>query len=178
MTDLRITDPVDQAMVQDMGGPLGDTPPLPEPTPTLDDATIALLKRYGFNHVPTVEELREVKARRQAEVRDEVLFQADRKNWCDEGTRQVCANLRLPRPGSKEQHKVTYRVTMVMEIGLHTYTDRGALAYLVNGKMFPVEGKSFRGHGTATNVVVENVAVDGTPFELTDDLRKELSNDQ
>ena len=58
MTDLRIADPVDQAMVADMGGGT--------PAPTLTAEQIDMLRKLGFDHVPTVEELREAKARRQA----------------------------------------------------------------------------------------------------------------
>lgn len=174
MTDLRITDPVDQAMIRD----IESDRPTGAPRPMLTDEQIEALKRLGFDHVPTVDELAERKAQRQAEVRDEVLFQADRKYWCDDGTRKVCANLRIARPGGKTERKVTYRVTMDVEVRAHTWTERGALAYAINSNLLPTDGGSYggTGTGTATNVVIEGLAVDGTPFELTDDLRKEMTH--
>ena len=162
MTDLRIADPVDQAMVADMGGGT--------PAPTLTAEQIDMLRKLGFDHVPTVEELREAKARRQAEVREEVLFQADRKHWCEDGTRTVCANLRLARPGKET-------VTMELEVDMLTWTDRGALATAINSRILPVEGPNSGGMARYTNVSITDLTVGGTPYELTEDLRKELTVD-
>lgn len=173
MTTTRFDPELDEALDLEE---YGDDPTL-EPTPEVDPAIVELLKRHGFDHVPAEEELREYKARRQAEVREEVLFQADRRNWCDDGTRKVCANLRIPRPGPRETHEVTFRVTMDLTIPISAWTARGALARAYNGYNIPVEGREWHASShRATNVVMENLMVDGQPTELTEDLRRELTD--
>lgn len=141
-----------------------------------------LLKRYGFDHVPAAEELQEILPRRRAEVREEVLFQADLRNWCEDGTRAVCANLRVARPGDQKYRRVTYQVTMDVEIVQSTWTERGALARALAHGGIPTEGSSPYSipaySGGVRNVVITNLTVDGTTYELTDDLRKELTDEQ
>lgn len=169
MTDLRIADTIHRAMVADMEG----TEAVPAPTLTAEQ--IDMLRKLGFDHVPTEQELREAKARRQAEVRDEVLFQADRKGWCEDGTRQVLANLRLQRPGDRGTHKIIARVTMDVEVDVAAWTERGALASAIRYRQLPTEmdqtGLRY------LNVTHEGLTVDGNPYELTEDLRRELSSD-
>lgn len=164
MTDLRITDEVDRDMVRDMSGPT-------EPqTPELDAETIALLQKYGFDHVPTADELREVKARRQAEIREEVLFQADRRNWCEDGTRKVCANLRIPRPGQREDRKITVKVSYEVELTVASYTDRGAVALALSSGYLPKEKNN--GRVAHRNIEYTGLEVNGTPAEVTPDMMR------
>lgn len=170
MTDIKNFDAAVERALREQ------TPPTPEPQ-ILTPEQIRTLTNLGFDHVPTVEELREAKARRQAQVREEVLFQADRRSWCEDGTRQVCANLRLQRPGSRVTHKVTYRVTMDVEIEIASWTDKGALAIGLNAARLPVDGRSYAVN-RVTNPVIENLTVNGTTYELTEDLRKELTSER
>jgi hypothetical protein len=166
MADLRITDEVDRDMVRDMGGP---TEPQ-TPTPELDAETIELLKKYGFDHVPTADELRDFKARRQAEIREEVLFQADRRNWCEDGTRKVCANLRVQRPGQREDRKITVQVTYEVELTVTSYTDRGAVALALSSGYLPVEKNNRR--LAQRNIEYVGLEVNGTPAEITPDMKR------
>lgn len=173
MTTTRFDPELDEALDLEE---YGDDPTL-EPTPEVDPAIVELLKRHGFDHVPAEEELREYKARRQAEVREEVLFQADRRNWCDDGTRKVCANLRIPRPGQRETHEITFQVTMDVTLTLNAYSAKGALARAYNGHLFPVEGRQWYPSATRTsNVTMGPLMVGGQPIELTEDLRRELTD--
>lgn len=162
MTDL-ISNP-DQQMI-----------PAPQdpPAPSIDDATKELLKRYGFDHVPTVEELRARKAQRQAEVRAEVLFQADRRNWCEDGTRTVCANLRLQRPGSREQRTIRATVSYEVELKVHSWTDKGSLTAAMHHNYLPTEAQNTRNRAFS-NITLANVTVNDQAIEWTDDLAKEL----
>lgn len=164
MADLRITDEVDRDMVRDMSGPT--EPQVPE----LDVETIALLQKYGFDHVPTADELREFKARRQAEIREEVLFQADRRNWCDDGTRKVCANLRIPRPGQREDRKVTVKVSYEIEVTISSYTDRGAVALALASGYLPKDRAN--GRTVYRDVEYIGLSVNGTPAEITPDMMR------
>lgn len=145
--------------------------------PALDEATINQLKALGFDHVPTVEEARERLQARRAEIRDEVLFQADRRGWCEEGTREVCAGLRLTRPGIKEARTVTVRFTTTMTYVANTWTDRGALAYAAANTYLPIVNgdRLARRVGGNGGVEVHEVKVNDTVIELTDELRGEIA---
>ena len=156
---------------------VADTERAVPPTPTLTAEQIDMLRKLGFDHVPTVEELAEAKTQRQAEVREEVLFQADRRGWCADGTRTVLANLRLQRPGDKAVHKIVARVEMDIEVDLRAWTERGALAYAVSANILPTAERSADGQVSYTNMSITGLKVGDTPYELTEDLRRELRND-
>ena len=167
-TEAAITDPVDRAMVLDMGGVSK-----PE-TPALDEATIKLLTELGFDHVPTIEEAKSALDARREFVRSEVLFQADRKQWCEDGTREVCANLRLRRPGSRTEKKVTVRATVEYTVHRLAYSDRGALHSAEKSGYLPV-GTRFAAGGLVSAEIHE-LKVDDTVIDLTDELRKEITD--
>lgn len=161
-------------LINDRRGPMSG-PDTPQPQGlelTLDPATIKLLKKYGFDRVPTIEELREVKARRQAEIREEVLFQADRRNWCDDGTRKVCANLRVQRPGEREERKITVKVAYEIEVTVTSYTDRGAVALALAGNYLPKEKNTNGGRVINRKIEYVDLEVNGTPAEITPDMMR------
>lgn len=143
-------------------------------TPALDEATIKLLTDLGFDHVPTVEEAKAALDARRKLIREEVLFQADRKHWCEEGTRAVCANLRLARPGSRVPHAVKVRATVEYTVQLTTYSAKGALFQAHGSGYLPV-GTRFVG-ADLHSAEIHGLTVDGEPIDLTDTLREEITN--
>ena len=194
MTDLRITDEVDQAMVRDMN----DVPeartrfldmaiqmaveaedekftqaPAPQP-PVVDEQTLKLLTDLGFDHVPTADEVKARLDARREEIRNEVLFQADRRDWCDDGTRQVCANLRLKRPGYRDEKKITIRATVEYTVDTLAYSDKGALLKVHKYGRLPL-GDQFAG-GRLASAEIHEVKIGDTAIELTDALWEEIRN--
>lgn len=150
--------------------------PTPEPeTPTLDEATVKLLTELGFDHVPTVEEAKAALEARRERVREEVLFQADRKGWCEDGTRQVCANLRVKRPGSREQRTITYRATVEVTREILSYSERGALALAKAHGYLPLGLGNFAG-GELVNTEIHEIKINDTVIDLTDELREAITN--
>lgn len=194
MTDLRITDEVDQAMVRDMESRLPGTPTMipplvvdtewtsdigeevetPAPAPVVDEQTLKLLADLGFDHIPTADEVKARLDARREEVRDEVLFQADRKHWCDDGTRQVCANLRLKRPGNREPRNIRIRVTAEYTVQMVTFSDKGALYRAVADGLLPL--KDWFVGQDLHEAEIHSVTLNGTPVDLTDALREEITN--
>jgi hypothetical protein len=135
--------------------------------------TLELLKSLGFDHVPTVEEIEEAWAKRREEVRQEVLFHADRRSWCESGTRQVCANLRVARPGDREEHTITARVSYDVELTVASYTKKGAIAVASYNQWLPTARHNGRTR-TVTNIKMDGLTIDGESFEMTDELLKEV----
>lgn len=96
-----------------------------------EDAEAAeLLAKAKLDHIPTVEEAKAILAARRAEIRHAVMVEADRRDWCEDGTRKVCANLRLERPGSRTERVVEVELTMKLTVPVATYTEEGVLRKL------------------------------------------------
>lgn len=149
--------------------------PTPEPqTPEIPEETLNQLRALGFDHIPTVEEVRERLNARRAQIREEVLFQADRRGWCEDGTRQVCANLRLTRPGERERRTLTTKVTLELEYTGLTWTERGLLTLAMTNNALPVDvsGRLFGSKVVASEV--HEVKIGDQVIELTDELVKEI----
>jgi len=70
------------------------------------------LRLLGFDSMPTEKELEEAVRRRRAEIRERLLLEADRHAWCEPGTREVLADLRLPH-ARRVRH--TFRVKVAFE---------------------------------------------------------------
>lgn len=169
--EAKIDGPADQATARDVESVVAP----PEPAaPTLDESTVKLLAELGFDHVPTVEEAKAALDARRKLIREEVLFQADRKHWCEEGTRAVCANLRLHRPGSREARAVKVRATVEYTVQLTTYSAKGALHQAQGSGYLPV-GTRFVG-AELHSAEIHELAVDGESITLDDTLREEIIN--
>lgn len=104
-----------------------ETPPATDEIPA---ETKALLETVGLEHVPTVDEAKALLDARKAEIRLAVMREADLRDWCDDGTRKVCANLRLARPGDRENHEFQVELRLVLSVTQTAYTPDGALAKL------------------------------------------------
>lgn len=92
--------------------------------------TAELLAKAGLDRVPTVEEAKAILDARRAEIRQAVLEQADRRDWCYDGTRQVCANLRLPKPDDRKPFSFRTRVVLELEVQHTGFTKAGAISRL------------------------------------------------
>lgn len=105
----------------------------PATTTEIPEETKALLEVAGLDHVPTVDEAKALLDARRAEIRTAVLMEADARDWCEDGTRKVCANLRLARPGNRDSHEITVTMQMTLTITQSAYTPQGALARMQRG---------------------------------------------
>lgn len=122
----------------DLGAPVAEPAAEPAPQKSVDELTIdvedaeaaELLAKAKLDHVPTVEEAKAILAARRAEIRHAVMVEADRRDWCEDGTRKVCANLRLERPGSRTERLVVVELTMKLTVPVSTYTEEGVLGKL------------------------------------------------
>lgn len=94
------------------------------------EATQELLAQAGLDRVPTIEEAKALLDARRAEIRHAVLEQADARDWCYEGTRKVCANLRLAKPDDRKQHTFRTTIQVEVEIGYNGFTEAGAIKRL------------------------------------------------
>lgn len=91
-----------------------------------NEPTVAPQPDQGPEYVTAVEAQRQLNERRE-QVRHWVLRMADRRSWCDEGTRKVLAGLRLPRPGNRTRFMVRIPVSMVLTFQADTWTAQGAV---------------------------------------------------
>lgn len=138
--------------------------------PVTDDgipaATKALLDKAGLDHVPTVDEAKALLDARKDEIRTEVLRQADMRDWCEDGTRKVCANLRLPRPGERQTHKVQVEMTLTLTLDSTAYTAEGALARMRRGGQ--LSETWLRGHlyGEVNKLELLAATCDGEPVDV------------
>lgn len=94
----------------------------------LEEKYAQLLVDLGFTpgYIPTAAEVKEKLDARKVEIRQAVLDQSDSRGWCDDGTRKVLADLRLSRPGSREQHTVRATVTLEVQFNVNAYNALGA----------------------------------------------------
>lgn len=108
-------------------------PPIPAPRQeeqaqeVIDPKYLELLEKLGFTEIPTAEQVKAKLDERRAEIRAAVMEQADIRGWCEDGTRQVCANLRLPRPGRREAYVVRVPVAVEVETTVATFAPQAAI---------------------------------------------------
>lgn len=103
------------------------TPPEVDTPEAIPAETKALLELAGLDHVPTVEEAKALLEARKAEIRQAVMLEADLRDWCEDGTRKVCANLRLPRPGERTTHPLEVELRLKVRVSYSAYTAEGAV---------------------------------------------------
>lgn len=96
----------------------------------IDPKYLELLEKLGFTEIPTAEQVKARLDERRAEIRTAVMEQADARGWCDDGTRQVCADLRLPRPGRRESYTVKVPLTFTVEVRASAFTPESAFAWM------------------------------------------------
>lgn len=149
--------------------------PAPEPTqapveaPAIDPETAATLAKLGLDRVPTAAEAKELLDARRTEIRAEVLRQADARDWCDDGTRKVCANLRLPRPGNRERFSFQATFTVTVDIPTNAFTEAGALLRIQRQKYLTQQWLNSHLYGmTVVSAKVEPFEVNGTMVQLGD----------
>lgn len=106
--------------------------PLAPPVDAEAAEAAELLAKAGLDRVPTADEAKALLAARRAEIRHAVLVQADERAWCEDGTRKVCANLRLERPGNRTQRVATVELNLKVTMPLTTYTTEGVIAQLMS----------------------------------------------
>lgn len=94
------------------------------------EATQRLLAEAGLDRVPTIEEAKALLEARRAEIRQAVLDQADVRDWCYDGTRKVCANLRLAKPDDRKQFTFTAKIEVEVEVSHTGFTEAGAVKRL------------------------------------------------
>lgn len=116
-----------------------------------------LLAKAKLDHVPTIDEAKELLTARRAEIRHAVMLQADKRDWCEDGTRKVCANLRLERPGSRTNRQVEIEMTLKFTVTATSYTEEGALLKLKNGGV--LSQKWIQGHLYVQNAEIDPTAV-------------------
>lgn len=100
-----------------------------EPGPE-DTEAAELLAKVKLDHVPTEAEAKALLTARRQEIRHAVLVEADARQWCEDGTRKVCANLRLERPGDRTQREVELEMTVKVRTNFTTYTPEGVVKQL------------------------------------------------
>lgn len=143
-----------------------DLTPVEEKTTEAEMAEIkALLVKAGLDHVPTIEEAKAHLDARRKEIRLAVLEQADERSWCEDGTRKVCANLRLERPGSRSEKLVEVELILKVTIPVTTYTDKGVVAHLkskgiLSSKWMTNQLYVRKAEVTPTSIVVNGNVVD------------------
>lgn len=127
----------------------------------IDPKYLELLAKLGFTEIPTAEQVKAKLDARRAEIRSAVMEQADARGWCDDGTRQVCADLRLTRPGTRQRYTVKVPVTFEMEMAASAFTPETALAF-VKRQITQGSDNDYirRGFGASA---VSNFAMSGDP---------------
>lgn len=143
----------------------------PQPQEAIDPKYLELLAALGFTEIPTAEQVKAKLDERRAEIRANVMEQADQRSWCDDGTRAVCANLRLTRPGKREHHDVKVQVTFDLEFAPNAFTPETAAAWVrrhiaLGGNVDYIR----RGFGanTASNPTVGTMTVTGPDGTVTE----------
>lgn len=123
---------VDEPVALDGIGMVPMTAPAQTGTPEveIDAKYLDLLRELGFTEIPTADQVKAKLDERRAVTRNTVLAQADEGSWCESGTRQVCANLRLPRPGERTEHDIDVDIHLVATFRVHTFTPESALAHM------------------------------------------------
>lgn len=148
----------------DPTSPLG-----PEVTaePGQDDETKALLEKAGLDHVPTADEAKALLDARRKEIRHAVMVEADRRDWCEEGTRKVCANLRLERPGGRTQRTIDVEVNLTVTVPMTTYTEEGALSKLLTRGILSPDWMRAQLYATKVTVAPIAARIDGVTQDLS-----------
>lgn len=136
----------------------------PEPEPS--EVTAKLLEMAGLDHVPTAAEAKELLDARRAEIRQAVLMEADARDWCVDGTREVCANLRLTRPGNRENHYFEVTVTATLKVSAGGFTPEGAVAKLQRSGNFTPQNLGRNLYGEVVSATVTPIEVNGREYRL------------
>lgn len=172
MTDVRIR--LDEGLVDaDPANDFEGNPILSDEAAEVANAAEAakvaeLLAKAGLDHVPTVIEAKELLEARRTEIRRQVLLQADARDWCLDGTRQVCANLRLTRPGDRTQHQFEVEVTLKLTVDAMGFTPEGAVSRLQRAKHFTSAWFQNHLYSTVRAVTVSPIVHDGQEFLIGD----------
>lgn len=103
----------------------------------------------------------------RAKIRHEVLYQADLNGWCEDGVRRVLADLRLPRPGPREERTVTARIEIEYRASLYAYTTEAAAALAYKVGAIPNAGviNDALGASRVVGLVIRDVRIDGRAVE-------------
>lgn len=107
----------------------------------------------------------------KAKVRQVVLRESDRNRWCDNGTRDVCNELRVARAGDKTQFKGTVTWTVTAPFNVRAYTTEGLQA-LMEDQINTTRGWGSdlkHTYGEVTVSVTETVKAGEEEEEDTDD---------
>jgi hypothetical protein len=135
--------------------------------PPLDDEAVELLAKAGLDHVPTIDEAKALLDARRREIRHAVMVEADKRNWCEDGTRKVCANLRLERPGSRAERSVEVEVTLKITHTIPTYTNEGAVAQMLDKGILSPDWLKSHLYVRGVEVQPQALTVDGTAIDVT-----------
>lgn len=128
---------------------------------------LELVAKLGLDRIPTAEEAKALLAARRAEIRHAVLVQADKRAWCEDGTRKVCANLRLERPGARTEKMVEVEMVLKVKVPVQAYTDEGALQNVVKQGVLSTASITNRLYVRSAEIAPVAVAVDGNPVDVS-----------
>ena len=127
----------------------------------------ALAAKVGLDHIPTIDEARELLTARRAEIRKAVMVEADRRDCCEVGTRKVCANLRLERPGSRENREYEVELNLKVRVSVTSYTEEGALHRLAERSVLSPEWVRSQLYGLKAEVTPLAVTHNGEPIDVS-----------
>ncbi len=150
-----------------------------------NEEVITLLRQAGLTKVPTIEEAKAILDARREEIRAAVLRQADERDWCYDGTRKVCANLRLRKPEDRSRFDVKVRMEVEMTLQVRGFTlesamHRHARVYSSQGSQWLSERwlNRYLPDVSVSKVTVESMAgPDGDPIDYTTIVTKGETND-
>lgn len=126
-----------------------------------------LLAKAGLEQPPTAEEAKALLDARRAEIRKAVLVEADKRDWCIDGTRKVCANLRLERPGDRSGHIIEVEFTVKMVMETMAYTSEGATHRLFNRSVLSQTWLRNQLYAKDLTVTPHTLAVNSEPVDLS-----------
>ena len=167
MTDTRVAfDELTLVATQDASDPPAAKGEVTEVTEEEAKEAAELLAKTGLDHVPTIEEAKALLAARRAEIRHAVMVEADKRDWCEDGTRKVCANLRLERPGSRTNREVEVEMTLKIKTVIAAYTEEGVARKLRDKQL--LNEKWLRDHlyVNAAEATPLSMTIDGTTVDL------------
>lgn len=129
--------------------------------------TAELLAKAGLDRVPTIDEAKEILAARRAEIRHAVMVEADKRDWCEDGTRKVCANLRLERPGSRTERNVEVEMTIKVVVPVVTYTEEGVLRKLESKGILSDSWMTNQLYVRSAKITPTSVVLDGKALDVS-----------
>ena len=126
-----------------------------------------LLAKVKLEQPPTAEEAKALLEARRVEIRHAVLTEADKRDWCIDGTRKVCANLRLERPGDRPNRAVEVEFTVKMTMNVLAYTEEGAAQRLFHRSVLSQKWLTNQLYASELAVTPIAIAIDGKPVDLS-----------